>query len=87
MRKKKITILPYTLRKKIWDFIHQGKTNHQIAEKLFKEAEPYVTFDDQLIQCISAQRSLHVRGIKPNPKSIISSLGTNVQIRFLLGEE
>ncbi|MFC1516230.1 hypothetical protein ACFL7E_05665 [Thermodesulfobacteriota bacterium] len=85
MRKKKITILPYAVRKKIWDFIHQGKTNHQIVEKLFKEAEPYVTSDAQLIEGINSQRSLHTRGIKPDPKSIISSLGTKGQIRFMQG--
>jgi hypothetical protein len=83
MRKKKITILPAALRKKIWGFINQGKTNHQIVEEVFKEAESYVTSDAQLIQGINAQRSLHTRGIKPDPKSIISSLGTNAQIRFI----
>jgi hypothetical protein len=83
MRKKKITILPYPLRKKIWDLIHRGKANHQIVEEVFKEAASYITSDDQLIQCIRAHRRLHTRGIKPDPKSIISSLGTNAQIRFM----
>lgn len=77
MRKKKITILPYALRKKISDFIHQGKTNHQIVEEVFKEAESYIISDAKLIQCISFNRSLHARGIKMNPKSIISSIGRN----------
>ena len=77
MRKKKITILPYALRKKISDFIHQGKTNHQIVEEVFKEAESYIISDAKLIQCISFNRSLHARGIKANPKSIISSIGRN----------
>lgn len=81
MRKKKITILPYALKKKIWDFIHKGKTNYQIVEEVFKEAKPYVTFDSQLIQCISANRSLYVRGIKPDPKSIIASLGRNETVK------
>jgi len=75
MSKKKKTILPYALRKKIWDFIQQGKTNHQIVEEVFKGAEPHVTSDAQFIQCISFQRSLYTRGIKSNPKSLISSLG------------
>jgi hypothetical protein len=77
MRKKKITILPYALRKKICDFIYQGKTNQQIVEEVFKEAESYVISDAELIQCISFNRNLHSKGIKPNPKSIISSLGRN----------
>ena len=77
MRKKKITILPYALRKKISDFIHKGKTNHQIVEEVFKEAESYIISDAKLIQCISFNRSLHARGIKTNPKSIISSIGRN----------
>lgn len=83
MKKNKITIMPYPLRKKIWDFIHQGKANHQIVEEVFKEAESYITSDAQLIQCIRAHRRLHIRGIKPDPKSIISSLGTNGQMRFM----
>ena len=73
--RKKITILPYALRKKIWDFIHKGKTNHQIVEEVFKESESYIISDAKLIQCISANRSLYARRIKPDPKSIISSLG------------
>ena len=77
MRKKKITILPYVLRKKIWDLIQQGKTNHQIVEEVFDEVESYIISDDKLIQCISANRSLYPKGIKSNPKSIISSLGRN----------
>ena len=83
MKKKKIAILPYALRKKIWHFIHRGKTNRQIVEEIFKEAEPYVTSDTQLIQGINSQRSLHNRGIKPDPKSIISSLVSNGQIRLI----
>lgn len=83
MRKKKITIVPYALRKKIWDFVQQGKTNHQIMEEVFKEAESYIVSDAKLIQCISANRSLYARGIKPNPKSIISSIGRNRQLRFI----
>ena len=75
MSTKKRTILPYALRKKIWDFIHQGKTNHQIVEEVCKEAEPHITSDAQFIHCISFQRSLYTRGIKPNPKSLIASLG------------
>ena len=87
MRKKKITIMPYALRKKIWDFIHKGKTNHQIVEKVSKEAESYIISDAKLIQCISDNRSLHARGIKPNPKSIIASLGRNKEISFIQGLE
>jgi hypothetical protein len=78
MKKKKITILPYALKRKIWDFIQQGKTNHQIVEEVFKEAESYIISDAKLIQCIRFNRSLHARGVKPNPKSIISSIGRNV---------
>ena len=87
MRKKKRTILPYELRKKIWDFIQQGKTNHQIVEEVFEEAESYIISDAKLIQCISANRSLYPKEIKPNPKSIISSLGRDRQIRFIQGLE
>jgi len=87
MSKKKITILPYDLRKKIWDFIHQGKTNHQIVEEVFKEAESCMVSDAKLIKCISANRNLYARGIKPNPKSIISSLGRSGQISFMQGLE
>jgi len=77
MRKKKIKILPYALRKKIWDFIHQGKTDHQIVEEVFKEAESYITSDAKLNQYISFNRNSHARDIKLNPRSIISSLGRN----------
>ena len=87
MRKKKITILPYALRRKIWDLIHKGKTNHQIVEEVFKKSESYIISDDKFIQCISANRSLYDRGIKPDPKSIISLLGRNRQIRFIQGLE
>lgn len=85
MRRKKITIIPYVLRKKIFDLIQQGKTNHQIVEKVFEEAESYTISDAKLIQCISANRSLYARGIKPNPKSIISSLGRNLRNPFMQG--
>ncbi len=81
MRKKKITILPYALRRKIWDLIHKGKTNRQIVEKVFKESESYIISDNKLIQCISANRSLYDRGIKPDPKSIIASLGRNETVK------
>ncbi len=87
MRKKKITILPYALRKKISDFIQQGKTNHQIVEEVFEEAESYIISDAKLIQYISANRSLYLKGIQPNPKSVISSLGRNRQTRFIRGLE
>ena len=77
MRKRRMTILPYALRKKIWDFIHQGKTDHQIVEEVFKEAESYITSDAKLNQYISFNRNSHARDIKLNPRSIISSLGRN----------
>ena len=77
MRKKKITILPYALRKKIWDFIDKGKTNHQIMEEVFMEAESHIISDAKLNQYISFNRNSHARDIKLNPRSIISSLGRN----------
>jgi hypothetical protein len=69
MNKPKRTILPYPLREKIWELIHQGKENHQIVEEVYKEAEPFVTSVAQLIQCITAHRSLHTKGLRPSPKN------------------
>ena len=80
-------ILPYVLRKKIWDSIHAGKTDHQIVEEVLKEAESHIISGAKLIQCISFNRSLYAKGIKPDPKSIISSLGINGQIGFIQGLE
>ena len=68
MSKGKRAVLPYPLRVKIWDMIHQGDENHQIVEVVWEEAASHVTSEAHLIQCITALRSTHTKGLRPNPK-------------------
>ena len=66
MAPKKKTILSKGLRLKIRDLIKQNIENDQILEHVRSEAEPYVSSDKQLAQCIRGIKAAVTK--ETNPK-------------------
>lgn len=65
--KWKYPLLPYELRVRIWDLIHQDYGLEKILDTTFKDAPPGVS-QEQFIRCVRALKGRHTLGLKPSKR-------------------